>query len=277
MSLLTTPKELEAALAGAAPPLVIDLRPAEAFAVGHIAGAVHLDLWGLSLIDTDEAPLRAFMWMIGHLFSLRGVTPERPVVVYEENSGMRAARAFWFLEYLGHPDARVLDGGLGAWTRAGLPVTTGVVAPIPSAWHGTPDAAKLATWRQVFDRLGKPETAIVDTRSDAEYYGEEVRAKRGGAVPGAVHIEWKQNLTADGTYKPASALKDMYGAAGITPDREVVTYCQGGYRAAHTYLALRLAGYPHIRNYTGSWKEWGDREDVPVEVTSRASRRPRNS
>ncbi len=246
-------------------PLVIDLQPAERFAREHIAGAVHLDLWGLSLIDTSDAPLRAFMWMIGHLFSLRGVTPDRPVVVYEQDSGMRAARAYWFLEYLGHPNARVLDGGLTAWKAAGLPTTTETVAPTPSTWHGTADPSKLATWQQVAARLGKPETAIIDTRSDEEYFGDAVRAKRGGAIPGAVHIEWTRNLTPDGRFKSADELRTMYESAGVTPDREVMTYCQGGYRAAHAYLALRILGYPRVRNYTGSWKEWGDREDLPIE------------
>ena len=249
--------------------LVIDLRPAEQFAVGHIPGAVHLDLWGLSLIDTSEAPLRAFMWMIGHLFALRGVSPTRPVVVYEQDSGMRAARAYWFLDYLGHPDARVLDGGFKAWIAAGRPVTTDVTTPVPTDWHGSPDPARIATWRDVADRLGRPETAILDTRSDAEYYAEAVRAKRGGAIPGAVHLEWTNNLTSDGRFKTAEELRAMYSGAGITPDREVVTYCQGGYRAAHAYLALKIAGYPDVRNYTGSWKEWGDREDLPLERTSR--------
>lgn len=253
------------------PPLLIDLRPAEQFATGHIARAVHLDLWGLSLIDTSEAPLRAFMWMIAHLFALRGVTPEHPVVVYEQDSGMRAARAFWFLEYLGHPDAHILDGGIRAWTAAGQQVTTEVTTPVPSEWHGTPDPSRLANWREVLDRLGQPDTAILDTRSDAEYYAEAVRAKRGGAIPGAVHVEWKENLTPDGRFKSADELRAMYAAAGITPDREVVTYCQGGYRAAHAYVALKLAGFPRVRNYTGSWKEWGDREDLPLETT----RRPR--
>ena len=255
-------------LAGA---LVIDCRPAELFAAGHIPGAVHLDLWGVSLIDTSDAPLRAFMWMIGHLFSLRGVTPDRPVVVYDTDSGIRAARAFWLLEYLGHPDVRLLDGGLSAWTAARKPVTTEAVAPTPSTWHGVPDRARLATLDDVRARLGKPETAILDTRSEAEYFAEAVRAKRGGAIPGAVNIEWKKNLDADGRFKSADALRAMYADAGITPDREVVTYCQGGYRAAHAYLALRILGYPNVRNYTGSWKEWGDRDDVPVEVVKRKS------
>ena len=273
--LLITPKALAAAIDRGEAPLIIDLRPAEVFAAGHVPEAVHLDLWGVSLIDTDEAPLRAFMWMIGHLFGLRGVTQDRPVVVYEGDSGMRAARAFWFLEYLGHPNVRVLDGGFTAWTRAHLKVTTDLVAPSPSSWHGTADPSKLATWRHVRDRLGHAGTAILDTRSDEEYYGEAVRAKRAGAIPGAVHLEWKHNLEPDGTFKSAIDLAAMYHAVGITPDREIVTYCQGGYRAAHAYLALRLIGFPHVRNYTGSWKEWGDRDDVPVEVTKRLQEGPR--
>jgi len=251
------------------PPLIIDCRPAELFATGHIPGAVHLDLWGVSLIDTTEAPLRAFMWMIGHQFSLRGVTPERPVVVCDTDSGVRAARIFWFLEYLSHPNVRVLDGGFTAWAKAGLPVTTDAIAPTPSTWHGTPDPSRLATVDQVLDRLGKPTTAIVDTRSEEEHYGELVRAKRGGTIPGAVNLEWTNNLDADGRFKAADELRTMYADAGITPDREAITFCQGGYRAAHSYLALRILGYPNVRNYVGSWKEWGDREDLPMEVRRR--------
>ena len=245
--------------------LLIDARPAEQFARGQLPGAVHLDLWGVSLIDTSDAPLRAFMWMIGHLFSLRGVTPDRPVVVYEQDAGIRAARVFWFLEYLGHEDAHVLDGGVGAWTGAGQPLSTDPVAPTSSDGHGHAVPERLATWRDVRDRLGNPRTAIVDTRSDEEYSGRLVRAKRGGRIPGAVHVEWKRNLAPDGRFRPREELREMYGASGVTPDREIVTYCQGGYRAAHAYLALRHLGFPDVRAYTGSWKEWGDREDLPID------------
>jgi thiosulfate/3-mercaptopyruvate sulfurtransferase len=263
--LLTTPADLDRAMKAADKPLVIDLRPAEDFAAGHVPGAVHLDLWGLSLVDTDPAPLKAFMWIVDHLFNLRGVDARTPVVVYDEQSGMRAARAFWFLEYFGHPRVQVLDGGFGAWLRAALPVTREAAPPPKSSWAGVPQEHTIASWRDVKDRLGRPDVVILDTRSDAEHNGTMVRAKRGGAIPGAVHVEWSRNLGPGGAFKPAGELRAMYEAAGVTPDKEVVTYCQGGYRAAHGYLALRLLGYPRVRNYTGSWKEWGDREDLPIE------------
>lgn len=262
--LLVTPAELAEHLKGERRPLILDLRPAEEFAAGHVPTAVHVDLWGVSLIDTDPAPLRAFMWMIDHVLNLRGVRADTPVVVYDEQSGVRAARAFWFLEYFGHPDVCMLDGGFGAWIHVGLPVTRDASPPPRSAWSGVPQRSAIATWRDVNDRLGKPDTVILDTRTDDEYYGRIARAKRAGAIPGAVHVEWKNNLTPSGEFKPASELRAMYESFGVTPDKEVITYCQGGYRAAHAYVALRLLGYPRVRNYTGSWKEWGDREELPI-------------
>ena len=100
-----------------------------------------------------------------------------------------------------------------------------------------------------------------------EYLGTLVRAARGGAIPGAIHLEWKQSLGPDGAFKPAAELRAMFEQAGVTPEREVVPYCQGGYRAAHSYLALRLLGYPRVRNYLGSWKEWGDKTELPIETS----------
>jgi thiosulfate/3-mercaptopyruvate sulfurtransferase len=267
--LLVSPDDLSRELESGSRPLLVDLRPAEAFAGGHLPGAVHLDLFGISIVDTDEAPLRAFFWIIEHLLASRGVSADVPVVLYDEQSGIRAARAFWFLEYFGHPSVRVLDGGYGAWTRAGLPTTSDADKPKATKWTGARDQRRLATWREVNDRLGKPGTVILDTRSDGEYCGTEVRAARGGAVPGAVHLEWTNNLDKDGAFKSERELRKMYERAGVTPDNEVISYCQGGYRAAHTYLALRLIGYPRVRNYVGSWKEWGDRTDLPIEHPSK--------
>lgn len=265
MSLLVTPDDLSRELASDHPLLVIDLRPVENYCAGHLPGAVHLDLFGISSVDTDPAPLKAFFWIIEHLLASRGVSDDVAVVVYDDTSGIRAARAFWFLEFFGHPNSRVLDGGFNAWARNGLPVTQQAQKPNATEWTGRRVEEILAGWREVKERLGRAEAVIVDTRSDGEYCGTKVRAARGGAVPGAVHLEWTNNLAPDGTFKAADELRTMYERAGVTPDRDVVTYCQGGYRAAHSYLALRLLGYPRVRNYIGSWKEWGDRVDLPIE------------
>jgi thiosulfate/3-mercaptopyruvate sulfurtransferase len=264
--LLVTPARLSSEIDSRNPLLILDLRPPDAYAAGHVPGAFHLDLWGVSLPDTDPAPLKAFMWMIEHVLAIHGVTNNVPIVVYDEQSGVRAARAFWFLEYFGHPSVQLMDGGFGAWTRAGLPVSRDASPAATTNWTGKRESKTIATWREVKAAIGAQSSVILDTRSDGEYCGTTVRAKRGGAVPGAVHIEWTQNLGSDGAFKPAEELREMYERAGVTPDREVLTYCQGGYRAAHSYLALRLLGYPRVRTYVGSWKEWGDREELPIEV-----------
>ena len=129
--LLITPRELSEALATPAGsrPLLLDLRPPEDYVAGHIPGAIHIDLWGVSLIDTDPAPLDAFMWMIEHVLATHGVDASRTVVVYDQQSGIRAARAFWFLEYFGHPSVRLLDGGFTAWTAAGFETTRDASPP----------------------------------------------------------------------------------------------------------------------------------------------------
>ena len=264
--LLITAAELSREMAEAPDRLLLlDVRPAHQFAAGHLPHAVHLDLFGLSLTDSDPAPLKAFLWVIEHLFASRGVSADRRVVAYEETSGILAARAFWFLEFFGHPSVRVLDGGTREWQAAGFALTTEADAPKATEWTGTRRTELLATWKDVSDRLGLADTAILDTRSDGEYCGTTARAARGGAIPGAVHLEWTRNLGPDGAFKPAAELRAMYEKAGITADREVVPYCQGGYRAAHAYLALRLLGYPRLRNYLASWREWGDRLDLPIE------------
>jgi thiosulfate/3-mercaptopyruvate sulfurtransferase len=254
---------------------IIDTRPADQFAGGRIPGAIYLDLWALSVNDTDPAPMRAFFWSVSHYLTAHGINPHRPVVVYEADEvGPRAARVWWFLEYFGHPDARVLDGGFKAWSAAGLPVETGAGRPLDKgSWpddESTPRHEEIAAgWRDVFAAAGAPaprhDVAILDTRSEEEYHGTIVRAKRGGSIPGAIHIEWKDNLRPDGTFKPADELRRMYESKGIRPDHEVISYCQGGYRAAHGYLALRLLGYPRVRNYVSSYGEWGNREELPVE------------
>ncbi|MCC6765523.1 MAG: sulfurtransferase [Deltaproteobacteria bacterium] len=265
-SLLITPAELAERIAQRAV-RVLDARPASRFAAGHVPGALHLDPFGISLIDTRPAPLKAFEWIMQHLLELRGVVRDEPVAVYEDDSGMRAARLVWLLAFFGHPDARLLDGGFGQWSAERRPSEREAFAEPSTAstliLERRPEV--MATVEDVLRALDDPQVAIVDARSRAEYTGAVVRAARGGAIPGAVHLEYTANLTPDGRYRAPSELRSMYEALGVSPDREVITYCQGGYRAAQSWIALREAGYRRVRCYVGSWNEWGNRTDLPVE------------
>ena len=262
--LLWAPDRLRRAL-DAGPPLILDIRTTQDYVAGHIPGAVHLDLFGLSVRHTGPESLDSFFWMIEGLFGNRGVDHGKTVVVHDERTGTRAARAFWFLEYFGHEDVHVLDGGYDAWEMAAHPVSRDPVKPEGASFKARPVADRLATAETILKGLDDGGCVVVDTRTDGEYHGTEARAKRGGAIPGAVHIEWKNNVE-DGAYKNADDLAAIYAPAGVTPDKDVSAYCQGGYRSAHAYLALRLLGYEKVRNYISSWAEWGEREELPIET-----------
>jgi len=245
--------------------VLMDMRPPEAYSNGHIPSARSFDIFGISLIDTRPEPLKAFLWMIEHIIQAKGVNDDSTVVVYDDIAGMRSARLFWFLEFFGHDDVHMLNGGFNAWRDAGLPLTHEATVPKGGNFKMKPLAGRIATVDDVLQKLRSPSAVVVDTRSDAEYTGQLVRAKRGGAIPGAVHLEWTRNLDDKGFFKSADDLKKMYEERNITPDKQVIPHCQGAYRSAHTYLALRLIGYPNVRNYLGSWGEWGNRDDLPIE------------
>jgi thiosulfate/3-mercaptopyruvate sulfurtransferase len=253
---------------------LVDLRPAEDFALGHVEGARHLDIYGVSLNDSSEAPLAAFLAIFRNLFGSRGVSRDRPVVIYDHESGERAARAVWLLAVLGHPDARILDGGTQAWTAAGGKLLRTSRAPSPPdpskappaspPFKGTQDLELLATRFDVERAIGDGSAVILDVRREAEYRGTERRARRAGTVPGAVHVFWRDHLDASGAFRPAAEIRELYQSRGVTPDKTVIPFCQGGYRSASTFIALKSLGYPRVRNYVSSWGEWGNRDDTKI-------------
>jgi thiosulfate/3-mercaptopyruvate sulfurtransferase len=257
---------------------LIDLRPAEEFSLGHIEGSKHLDIYGVSLNDSSDAPLNAFLPIFRTLFAARGVSLDKPVVIYDHETGERAARAVWLLAVLGHPDVRILDGGTQAWTASGrrlvrlmeTPPSTDPVStpPTRAPFKGMPDLGLLATRFDVHRAVEDDETIIVDVRRESEHRGTERRARRAGTVPGAVHVFWRDHLDDKGAFRPADEIRDLYVSRGVTPDKTIIPFCHGGYRSANTFLALKSLGYPRVRNYVGSWAEWGNRDDSKIIVPS---------
>lgn len=246
---------------------LIDTRPAAEYWAGHLPGARHFDPFPFHYYDTSPRAIDEFTVQSQWIFSALGIGGGETVVSYEANSGTRATRVAWILEYLGHPSSLILDGGLGAMREAKL--TPEVAAYAPAQLKIAPRTELLATAADILERYNSSGTRILDVRSEAEYYGENVRARRGGAIPHALFRDWVLNNDAQGRFKSAAELRAIFEGMGIRPEEEVITYCQGGYRAAHSYYALRLAGFGRPRNYLGSWGEWGNREDLPIEKPRR--------
>jgi thiosulfate/3-mercaptopyruvate sulfurtransferase len=247
--------------------VLVDTRPAAEYWAGHLEGARHFDPFPFHHSDTSDTAMNEVRGQLAWIFSVLGITGRETVVFYEDESGMRATRGAWLLEYMGHPSVRMLDGGLNRIAERKLMTT--VLAVTPGNFQGTPQAGALATHKYVADHLGHQDAQIFDVRSDEEYFGERVRARRGGAIPGAVHRDWRQSLDERGAFKSGEQLRAEFEQLGLRSDREIIPYCQGGYRSANAYYALRLAGYPRVRNYLGSWGEWGNREDLPIEKPTR--------
>lgn len=204
---------------------IVDTRPTHEYILGHIPGALHLDLFGLSLINTRKDMFDTFMWMIAYLFQQRGIDSSKTIIWYEDISGTRASRGLWFCEYLGHPNTKLLDGGFKAWVAAdGQVCLEGVEPPEVSEFPINAKPSIHLDADVINDLLNREDFIPLDTRTDDEHYGRVARAERPGAIPGSVHIEWLNNLDENGAFKPADELRQMYEAVGVTPEKQVMCY-----------------------------------------------------
>jgi thiosulfate/3-mercaptopyruvate sulfurtransferase len=183
------------------------------------------------------------------------------VIFYDNISGMTSARGVWLLLYFSHENVSMLDGGFQEWTRSGHPIEVKSNSSRYSKFRGKVNTKILATAEEVVRSLGKKNLVIVDARSKAEFDGSDARAVRRGHIPSAVNIDWQSNIE-NGTFKKIEKLSKVYSKIPVKSD--VVTYCQGGYRAANAFVVLRMLGYKNVKMYLSSWGEWGNRPELPV-------------
>jgi thiosulfate/3-mercaptopyruvate sulfurtransferase len=238
----------------------------------HIPGAVGWN-WTSQLSDgirRDIASREDF----SKLLSQSGIAPDTTIVLYGDNNNWFAAWAYWQLKLYGHEDVRILNGGRKYWLDNGLPLSTDV-PNYPETGYELPELDnKLRAFRDdILPRLDDPGLVLVDVRSPAEYNGEIIAppnlpetAQRAGRIPGAASIPWGQTVREDGTFKSREELEELYAAKGVTPDKDVIAYCRIGERSSHSWFVLHeLLGFERVRNYDGSWTEWGSMVGVPIE------------
>ncbi|AWB32740.1 sulfurtransferase [Orrella marina] len=247
--------------------LVIDARTPQAYQAGHIPGAVFLSTYGCFIPDSSQAGLHAFAMDVSSRYAAIGVTHDTPVVVYEDATGMRAAREMWILEWLGHRNVRMLHGGLDAWRAMGGDVEHREVKAVPSKFEPTINPELVITANEISQSLDKGSRKLIDVRDSDEYRGLDntVCCDRRGHVPGAVWLEWTSFLQ-NGRYKSAESIRQLLASKGITDQNELVPYCHRGARSANAYFAFRYAGYARVRNFIGSMHEWSAHHDLPIEV-----------
>lgn len=246
--------------------LFIDARKPAEYAAGHISGAVNFSTYDIFALDTRPEGLKAFARDMTARYAAIGVTIGRPVVVYEADTGTRAARDLWILQYIGHSDVRMLHGGLAAWHAAGgdlgAAAATGTTVALPVRVQ----PGLVIGCDVIAKRLGERGLTLLDVRDADEHAGRDKTAccARRGHIPGSVWIEWTGFLEG-GRFKTPQAIRALLDQRGVNPDSEIVPYCHRGARSANTYYALKHAGLPKVRNYIGSWHEWSARSELPLQ------------
>lgn len=266
LPLIAQAHELEARLAEPGL-LVVDVGDRQAHAACHVPGAVHLPY---SRIVTARPPVEGLLPEEGQLaevLSSLGMAPESHVVAYDGEGNTKACRLLWTLDVIGHGSFSLLDGGLQAWLGGGHRTEDGVEQPRRGAYGIASQGEAAADKDYVLAHLNDPGVVLLDARSPAEFSGLDVRALRGGHIPGAVNMDWSLALDPERSprLKPPDELRRMLGALGVTPEKEVIAYCQRHHRSSHSYVVLKSLGYPRIKGYSGSWSEWGNDPELPIE------------
>ena len=271
MSALVTPAWLQEQLGDPNLRIIESSVDKATYDVGHIPGAQWVAPYGPLLVNGDNSRGNVITpATFAALMSGLGIEPATMVVWYGDGHSRYAMRGYWTLGYYRHPGAfYVLDGGRERWLSEGRPVTSDVLTPAPASYPEPRDVDRgdEASWQDVRDAIGRADAVIVDVRTPGEYEGCDVRSARGGHIPGAMHLEYTDATAGDNLLKPLEELRRMFEARGITPDKEIIAHCQLGVRAAHTWFVLKhVLGYPNVKNYDGSWSEWGNRDDLPIET-----------
>jgi len=265
--LILEPAELEKALDNDGL-LIVDLCKPEIYQQAHIPGAVHLEY---KQIIASQAPAMGLLpdeSQLSMTLSALGLTRNHHVVAYDDEGGGRAARFLWTLEALGHSAYSLLNGGLHAWSADQRPLTQEVPTTKNSNYAASiqnPEVA--ADLDYIRSRLDDSSVVLLDCRTPAEYTGQKKRADRAGHIPGAINFDWvnAMDLQSALRLKPDQELSKTLASLGVTPNKEIIVYCQTHHRSAHTYLVLKNLGFPKVKGYPGSWSQWGNRQDVPVE------------
>ncbi|MGH1566000.1 MAG: sulfurtransferase [Nitrosopumilus sp.] len=240
--------------------IIVDTRSFKEYSESHIPGAVHLDLFAFHWIDTTKQGIKNFNNQSKTLLSFLGVTPETKVVFYDSVSGMLAARGVWMMMYFSYQNIMMLNGGITKWQKEDLPLETKLNGFKPSEFSGKINPEIISGFEYIKDNLKN--VKVLDVRSAGEYDGSLIRAAQSGHIPNSINIDWNQNLRVDGTFKSDEELSKIYD---FPKDFEIITYCQGAYRAANTFLVLKKLGFKNVKVYLGSWGEWGNRLQLPVE------------